>query len=950
MTIKRTLSGIICAAMIFSGVNMAYAEETAAPADSWNYNLVSEATKDLYADFPMIIDKSIGKDMSLSIQMQYLKNITENDSAEISVVDLADNSIVDSKQLSSDNTYIVLDNVENNKYFSVTLNENLNGIETSYTGYINTKFVPADFPVNIKLGNTEYNLNNGEEFYEIAMKKVGVNASCNHDEDEECTDDCLTASVISYISPEELNTFYSELDTDSYYELQVETSLDGYSNRCRGFISTYPGGENLGIFTRGYSFSQQPFSASKPLKTPSISGTRDTVYAEDFDFSDPNVYKYYRNEHLTNLTRSSDIIIKWTVPKTASYTIETVGNLDTVLYKFLLNKNTGTIYDTGTAYYDGGMGGNASHTMTIREGETVYYVLNLESGDEGMCAFRIIRNEDSTQDGISGYSDLVQANYDNGIFSPIVNKECKIGFDGDVNIFAYSTKKGNGYLSFVNSNTQLTVNICTISKRVDGLDRYWVADSYDMPVIAKDPYEHVYAFSKEIHCIEVKQKNLPVIDSDEYYNYNAYKYDFNFYDPCLLDADDLAADTVYGDTPVSPTQVTLPYSNSERTLGKGDSDWFTFTTGANGGTLTAKLYRTAKNKQYDIELYEEVQIHEIDPPSWTARYKVGTVTEHDTYNMLTCSDLLPNHTYYLAVDRPDGTTYSSAHPYTIDIRIADPTPEAIINENVTLTHIAGEDISDLAAMKNSLMANMTCKLDGTVVETATAINDVELYYNNSVLTPQVVNSLSEGSYTLTAKYKGAAATGGTITLTVSTAASEDEIIMLQNMPHESVTNSNWDWAAAAKILANTRLLREGSAQSTRTIAQAIRAVKTSGYTTRGTIEEVVQAANYFYSDGSLDTDNFINDAIVVSSAENTLSNALRSGQTVIMQLTSVNDPADLTAMRYIVLCGINLTKHEYIIYDPILNQTITVPQSTLHNGGYNGDSNLRFTGQVIEFM
>ena len=129
MTIKRTLSGIICAAMIFFGAKIAYAEETAAPADSWNYNLVSEATKDLYADFPMIIDKSIGKDMSLSIQMQYLKNITENDSAEISVVDLADNSIVDSKQLSSDNTYIVLDNVENNKYFPLLLTKILTGLK-----------------------------------------------------------------------------------------------------------------------------------------------------------------------------------------------------------------------------------------------------------------------------------------------------------------------------------------------------------------------------------------------------------------------------------------------------------------------------------------------------------------------------------------------------------------------------------------------------------------------------------------------------------------------------------------------------------------------------------------------------------------------------------------------------------------------------------------------------
>ena len=69
-----------------------------------------------------------------------------------------------------------------------------------------------------------------------------------------------------------------------------------------------------------------------------------------------------------------------------------------------------------------------------------------------------------------------------------------------------------------------------------------------------------------------------------------------------------------------------------------------------------------------------------------------------------------------------------------------------------------------------------------------------------------------------------------------------------------------------------------------------------------------------------------------------------------MQLTSISNPTDVGSMRYIILCGINLTTHEYIVFDPVLNQTITVSQDTIHTGGYNGNSDLKFTGQVIEFM
>ena len=277
-------------------------------------------------------------------------------------------------------------------------------------------------------------------------------------------------------------------------------------------------------------------------------------------------------------------------------------------------------------------------------------------------------------------------------------------------------------------------------------------------------------------------------------------------------------------------------------------------------------------------------------------------------------------------------------------------PTATLSNNVILTHTIGDSITSTDTLIDELMNSLTCYINGVAVSDEIASADVKLYYNDSELTPAMINVMAAGTYPLVAKYQDVVVTGGTINLEVSAAQSEDNIIMLDNLPLESVTNASWDWAATARILANTRLLREGTQQTTYTVQQAIMAVKTGGYTTRGTIEEVVKAANYFYSGGSQDTYNFINDTISVSTAENTLANALQSGQTVIMQLTSISNPTDVGSMRYIILCGINLTTHEYIVFDPVLNQTITVSQDTIHTGGYNGNSDLKFTGQVIEFM
>lgn len=951
MNTKRLLGIGLSLSMLVSGFGFAYASETDTDVGEVTTASAYNAVDDVYADFPMAISKTIRKDMGLSIQMKYVKEIASGDVVSVDITDAADGSAVASYELSADDTGFNWDNVENDKTFEVTVNDG-----SEYVGYVTTKFVAADFPVDMMLGNTEYNGNNGETFSHVSMKKVGEHPVCNHEEDEECTDSCKTASLVQRLSADDMMSFYSSLDSDCYYELQVEATLEGNTEFHQAFVSTYADGESMGVFTRGYEFTlnNPAYAAATMAVNPDAGIMPMSSDPADYDFSDVPAYELYRDEYINNLTGSDEYIIKFLVPETGSYTVEMIGNLDTQFYEFNYNEDTDSVTAEGRLFMSGGTGNNPSKTMEVLEGKLKYYVISLEDGDGGRCAFRITRNDKTAaDDGISGYRSVVQAAYDAGNFSPISNS-CKIAYNGDYNVFAYNISKGISFFSFDNITTDLTVNIYSITGRTDGFDTIWIEDTLSVPE-QSTPKDFSHDFtSAGIHYVEIQQADLPYWGSVDYYDDVNYTYDFNFYDSKLKDAYEYTNGT-YTDTPVNPLVVTVPYSNTQRTLHRGDSDCYSFTTGADGGNLIVELHPTSNGYLYDVALYDEIEIVAQEPPEWIVPNNIGTLTTVEDenrveYTCLTYEGLLPNHTYYVQVERASSTVYSSAHPYEIFIDVTFPIPAATLSEDVSLTHTIGEDITDVTAMKNTVMEKLTCTIDGVAIDDSVAVEDVELYYNDSVLTASVVNALTAGTYQLLAKYQDVTATGANINLVVNEPVVEENIIMLENLPLESVTNASWDWAGAARIMANTRLIREGSSQTTYTVAQAIMAVKTSGYTTRGTIEEVVKAANYFYSGGSLDTYNFINDTISISTAESTLSTAINNGQTVIMQLTSISNPSDLTAMRYIILCGINLTTHEYIVYDPVSNQTLSVSQDTIHNGGYNGNADLKFTGQVIEFL
>ena len=945
---RKSISVILGAALTVTSSVCAFAQDIETmdvSSYNWDSSLVSGEYTKLYEEFPMKINKSLGAEMSLSMQFMYMKTITDNDSVSVSISDMTDGSEINNYQLTNENKYIVWNDVDNDKAYVVSIVENLNGIETMYDGYINTKYVPADFPVNIKIGNMDYARDNGEAISAIAMKKVGEFMECSHDPDEECTEECAAKNNPKVYKKEQFQTFYSELDSDCFYELQA---TDSEGTRYQGFISTFYDGENLGIFTRGYEFTTNPISAHNVTNISNYSATATSVSPSNFDFSKAYDYVYYRDEYISELDYSSNLIVKWTVPESAKYTIEMIGNLDTMFYEFTINPKTGGFYDSVYTRTAGGTGENAAKTLSISQGMVKYFVLNLESGTPGPCAFRIIRNSIDDSDMISAYRSEVQKNYDNGIFSSALNPNCAIEFDGDVNIFAFNATEGYSYLEFKSVEMPLIAEIYTIYDRVGGLDQIWRTETIDV-INGEERIMFGRTSEKRIYYVDIRQALMPDIGSDEYYDGNCYSYEFYYYDPSLRDTVESSASPSGYDSGVYPVEISIPYRSYSSTLSNGDSDYFAFTTGNDGGQLNAKLYKTSNDLQYNITLFEDIEIFSYDPPEWSESDPIGAVTTNDSYKELTYDNLLPNHKYYIWISRPDRNTYSSAHPYGLEIDIV--VPRAALDGDVIISKNSEENITNLSSLKNSLLDHMTCTIDGRTVSKGLAIADVELYYNDALLTSDIVNSLEVGTYTIVPKYKGVVATGGTVTLDVY-APTHDRVEI--TIPTATQFIQEYDWLYCAKALADFRLSKDGLPESTLEFDEiADRLGVDPDNPSRGTLYQTYKATCLFYSNGTATSNSAfarVTNSNVVT--EDELYNMVSNNRIVIMQLADSTAKSDWEKQRYVIICGVDKTSHSLKVYDCLKTSDKLlewVKTTKVFDGGYDSANvNVKFSGSIIE--
>lgn len=927
LQMKKLVSVILGFSMVLSASGTIFAQEQQAPV--WDNTAVVQDAEHLFEEFPVQVDKMIDNAANLSISFQYLKTLPSGSEASVSVTDFSSGAEVFSSGFAS-SARLEWEDVEIDKTYGVVVTETAGGTTSRYAAMLKTFNTAADFPVNFTLGDypvySEYSASPSK----IMLREAGLVVQCNHAETEECVPACSPSFYTQHIPQSQFNTFYGTLESDKLYQIQTNAVVEGVQRNFNGFISTFEGGEYLGVFTRSYGlYTMEPSELEARLESGDVSSESDIqMMASESDFENAVSYEYYENSYGPLNEDMPEVIFKWVVPETGYYTIETIGNVDTMITSY--SSPTNAEY----SQRDGGTGGNVKFQIQILEGITKYFLVRKQSGSYGEIGFRIIR-DDYTAGDQTNYRDVAQANYKSGNFDSNENPGACIDYPGDVDIYVFKTSPGISHLAIMNPETDLTLDVFTVEgTQTNGFDDLWkelsLCENFNQNESVK--LEQT-GYSSGFTYFEIKETTIGSWPN------NLFGYVFNFYPSNYKDALDVAAHSTYGNTPATPTNISIPKTLTA-TLHRGDSDWYKFNSGT-GGNLIAELSESAElRRQYEINLFRvsDVEIISADPPEWYDATNIGTVTTNSSSKTLTYS-LTPNTDYFLEVTQPNNAIYN-ADPedyYTLNIDIALPN-SASLNGNVTLSHTAGENITSLDAFKSTIMESLTCKDGNTVIADSVAVNNVDLYYNNSLLTPAAVNGFSEGSYTIVAKYKGVAATGGTITLTVSEVVGD--LVELTNIVTAApIDFIELDWIYSALDMANSRLAHEGSPASTKTVndVAAVFGLDPENFLVeRRALGDTLKATSYFYSNGGSQSGVGFSgttnaNLLTVDEVYNKVSN----GQAVIIQIVDFGHRTDMNYANYLLLCGANKTTQELKVKNYITGEVEWVPRSTLINGGYD---------------
>lgn len=964
--LRKALAILMAATMAAPTTALAVDLQPAEDLSRWNETMVTANTADhLYTNFPVQVDNRVDNAGNLTLTFQYLKTLGANAEARLSIYDFNTQEELFNEAF-SDYGFIKWEEAGLEKTYAVVVTETFGTEVNRYGVVLQTQNQTTDFPVNLTLNGIPTAGGNGIAD-EIMLLEAGFTVSCEHGEEEECTDACTLAHYIRHIPESEFATFYGTLAPNKLYEVQVNAELEGVTKNYRGFISTYPGEAELGVFRPGYALYQM---SMEELETKMQNG--DMRFDEDPDdeiieingnatgFDDLFVYEMYETRFGTLSSSQKKFYIKWVVPEDGDYQIETIGNVNTMMLVY----NRPDESANHSVHRDGGTGGNVKYTTTTLAGNVNYFVIQKEgTGSYGEFGFKITPLDYSRDDTQTNFIDIAEANYKAGgaLQDSNENANQTIDYKGDIDIFALKGYTGRCRMELQPLDSDVMVDVYTVAgQHASGRDMLWLATTYSAEYDANNEDEEEDrrgAYITDVTGLSNACTYFFVTKTDKSVDVTSIcRYNFNFYPANYRDALERGNGTIgHNNGPTYASPLTIG-ENIEATISMNDADWFTFNV-TEVGRLSATMTKTRDGNLYNMALYHEDGIElDREANTWTLGTPLATGIANSETNptskTLSYNFTLdqPSSTYYLYISRPNNNTYD-AHPYTGTYTLSTemaPVCAAQLSGNVALTHTVGTTITSLDAMLNTVMEKLTCTENNTVIPSATAKANVTLLYNNAALTPEIVNGLSAGTYTLTAQYKDVAATGGTITLTVSEAASDDKI-ELTGITKVRATASFLDWAAAAKTVADARLVRESQTASTLTVVAIARAIKGNDFRTRGTAAETAYAANYVYCNDQ-DSMNFIDDTVSISSAEGLVYNNLAGGTAMIIQLTSATTPSDMSLARYLVVCGINRTTHQYQIIDPLSADAgaVWVDDTLLLNGGYDGNSDLRFTGTIIE--
>ena len=974
MKVNRILSGLICTAIISSSfaVPVFAAEDINNTQDevvyqiddvnnnsvitytqgdieegSWNTDALGEDSPYMYGDFPVRITSDVDYYSNMNLEFDYLKRIADFDSVKVDITDYYTQDSIYSNTL-ADDYKVVLTDVELDKFFNVKVTESKDGTDTEYVRIVRTYAKTADMPNNVSVEPVE-------EFDGVAAVELHI-IELNEEDEEIIVNDGNEYEYLhtrnSYtIMPEEFPDFYNSLPEDKLYKIFAYTNDAVVTYDYKGFISTFEGGRERNVYTPGYMIYKPEELAAKPNRVPPIIHDYENHgrWRNDQRFTasevkakgDKTVYNILDDRTLSiSGEEDSDtpyMIFSFNVWETMPFYVEVTGG------DFCVNIETWT-----SMYVDGKYQEPYYSETLFATGKAAY---TFESLPCKMYYAVYFTDKNSTKRYIGGRAELriTATQYKNdrdNYFTDMIgdadlymtNNEWKSGtidYVGDVDLFYLNNTNENGkfWFSVENSPSDAGAKRRSDYALVMKLCKVWAA--------ADDTrYLRSELTQKEVAPGQTKTF---IFTLEPGYDYFVYIYSVRPTKP-LSEGDKFRVKVMSpstGDTYEennsfeTATQIEGVDDNiNDAWLHKNDADFYKFTT-TEPRILFAGL-SAVDRIVYNLSLYDSNQ-------------NVLATATKDTSNAYIGNVKIDPGTYYVKVDSSGlgDTAYFLEGMYRLYVAADDFYAE--FDNPVNLSYNAG-DTFNINNYWSSILAEVTCRVGSMKYRREEVTDNSQLFVMNGSnklpFTAETLASLPNGTYTVIMEFFGKASTGQPITLTVTgSSASAGDTVVLNTVIMEPNANANWHWAACAKMMANSRLRREGSAVSTLSLAQGINGAFGSSHLTRvGDIEDTAQLASYFYC-GNKESYNFINGTVSLDGFEQSVLGVLKTGQAIIAKLEN----ASSGSVKYVVIYGVNTGTHQYKIMDPQGSVDTWIDAENLYSG-YGGDAGMVFDGQVVECL
>lgn len=488
-TVRKIFSGILALSMIVSNISavnvfaddvvysyisedgeMVNINKTELENEHWNVSFFEDVSPSVYADFPMEIGKFVDDYANLKLTLTYLKKLGENDSAVLKIIDIFED--VEVAEYDVNDCMMYSDTLTANKDYALVLTETIDGEKKEYYKEVSVENISAEMPDYIEAAPE------GCERTVLVGNIEDLKASERIDENGERYIDG-TAKRYTKINAVDFVSYRNTLADDAIYRIFTK---DEDGERYTGFISTYEGGSELGIYTPDIIVrTWESYMSPAVCKLPSGGITATLIK----NATKINMKNYRDYSYTIKDTKSPIKVIAWQVPEGAQETqnrwkISGHSDQSVAMEIWTASSLTGTPTKCTTR--------NASKSVNItfipdgysnvEDGDYIFFVLYMPNKTLGHGMFGIEPVDEYPSGDVSGSAYTA---YQNGGSDYMYSTEYTLYDSRDTDTFYINytdTTATNFRATLTNSYTTIETGTCAPTEKVLEISYYTNQTSY----------------------------------------------------------------------------------------------------------------------------------------------------------------------------------------------------------------------------------------------------------------------------------------------------------------------------------------------------------------------------------------------------------------------------------------------------------------------------------------